>query len=68
MDEDGTFVAAVAGLTAGLLPILAPSLYASFPQAARLVLSSGVTMSALVGVAVSALFLVRRTTALPPGE
>lgn len=68
MDDDSTFVTAVAGLTAGLLPILAPSLYTAFPQGARLVLSSGVTMSALVGVAVSALFLVRRTRALSPEE
>lgn len=52
--DDRIFVAAVAGLTAGLLPILGPGLYQGFPQALRLVLSSGVTMCAVVGIIAAA--------------
>lgn len=56
MAADRNFVVAVAALTAGLLPIPSPTLYQAFPTEARLLLSSGVTMAAVVGVVVAAVF------------
>ncbi|MFI1914895.1 uracil-xanthine permease family protein [Nocardia sp. NPDC020380] len=56
---DGTVVTATAALAAGLLPILTPTLYQGFPADARLLLGSGVTMAALVGVVVHLLFARR---------
>ncbi|MGW4352417.1 uracil-xanthine permease family protein [Nocardia sp. NPDC004582] len=56
---DGTVITATAALTAGLLPILTPTLYQAFPADARLLLGSGVTMAALVGVTVHLLFAAR---------
>ncbi|MET9485874.1 solute carrier family 23 protein [Nocardia sp. NPDC006630] len=64
MRNDGVLITATAALTAGLLPILTPGLYQSFPADLRLLLGSGVTMSALVGVLVHLLFA--RISARPP--
>ena len=60
MNEDGNFLTATAGFAAGLLPILAPSLYLSLPTDLRLLLGNGVTMSALTGMAVAGLILLWR--------
>ncbi|MFI6868448.1 uracil-xanthine permease family protein [Nocardia sp. NPDC050406] len=57
---DRALVTAAAAFTAGLLPILTPSLYQSFPADLRLLLGSGVTMTAVVGVLVHLLFSSRR--------
>lgn len=54
MSDDRNFVTAVAALTAGLVPVLVPGLYLAFPSTVRLLLSSGVTMAALVGIVVAA--------------
>ncbi|MFI9509498.1 uracil-xanthine permease family protein [Nocardia sp. NPDC052566] len=51
VDAETTLLTAAAALTAGLLPILVPGLYRAFPADLRLLLGSGVTMTALVGVA-----------------
>ncbi len=59
MSADRNFVTAVAALTAGLLPVVAPGLYGAFPSTPRLLLSSGVTMAALVGIVVAALYARR---------
>ncbi|WP_067825053.1 uracil-xanthine permease family protein [Nocardia inohanensis] len=59
LTADGTLITATAALTAGLLPILTPALYKSFPADLRLLLGSGVTMAAVVGVLVHLLFAVR---------
>jgi len=59
LGSDAELVTATAALAAGLLPILIPSLYRAFPADARLLLGSGVTMSAVIGVLVHLLFAVR---------
>lgn len=65
LDSDAALITATAALTAGLLPILVPGLYKSFPSDLRLLLGSGVTMSAITGVLVHLLFS-RRTPAAAP--
>ncbi|WP_280261712.1 uracil-xanthine permease family protein [Nocardia wallacei] len=60
LGSDAELVTATAALTAGLLPILTPALYRGFPTDLRLLLGSGVTMAALVGIAVHLLFAARR--------
>ncbi|WP_067574945.1 uracil-xanthine permease family protein [Nocardia acidivorans] len=59
LESDAALITATAALTAGLLPILIPTLYQGFPANLRLLLGSGVTMSALTGVLVHLLFLRR---------
>lgn len=61
LTSDRTLITATAAFTAGLLPILTPTLYQSFPTDLRLLLGSGVTMSAVVGVIVHLLFVSERT-------
>lgn len=58
MNDDANFLTATAGFAAGLLPILAPSLYANLPTDLRLLLGNGVTMSALVGMMMTAMILL----------
>lgn len=60
MNDDRNFLVATAGFAAGLLPILAPALYSGLPSDLRLLLGNGVTMSAIVGMLVAALLLLRR--------
>ncbi|UGT44939.1 purine/pyrimidine permease [Nocardia yamanashiensis] len=59
LTADGVLITATAALTAGLLPILTPTLYRSFPADLRLLLGSGVTIAAVVGVLVHLLFAAR---------
>lgn len=59
LTSDRTALTATAAFTAGLLPILTPTLYQGFPADLRLILGSGVTMTAVVGVLVHLLFGVR---------
>lgn len=65
MNDDRNFLVATAGFAAGLLPILTPGLYAGLPADLRLLLGNGVTMSALVGMLVAGLLLLRRRTDEP---
>lgn len=58
MTDDANFLTATAGFAAGLLPILAPSLYLNLPTDLRLLLGNGVTMSAIVGMVVAGLILL----------
>ncbi|TNC22908.1 uracil-xanthine permease family protein [Amycolatopsis alkalitolerans] len=53
---DPNLMVATAALVAGLLPVVAPNIYQSLPTSLRLVLGSGVTMAALVGVLGNLLF------------
>ena len=63
--RDGGLMVATLALTAGVLPIVDPPVYLALPPAARLVLGSGVTMAALVGVLAN-LLLGRRDE--PPAD
>lgn len=56
---DPVLLTATAALTAGLLPILIPGSYRGFPTDLRLLLGSGVTMTAVVGVLVHLVFAAR---------
>ncbi|GGK32939.1 uracil-xanthine permease family protein [Nocardia camponoti] len=60
LDNDGALLTATAAITAGLLPILVPTLYRGFPADLRLLLGSGVTMAAVVGVIVHLLCVLTR--------
>lgn len=60
MNDDRNFLVATAGFAAGLLPILAPSVYDGLPGDLRLLLGNGVTMSAIVGMLVTGLLYVFR--------
>ncbi|GAA5063537.1 uracil-xanthine permease family protein [Nocardia callitridis] len=60
LTSDARLITATAALTAGLLPILIPTLYKDFPTDLRLLLGSGVTMAAVVGVLVHLVFSVGR--------
>lgn len=62
MSDDANFLTATAGFAAGLLPILAPSLYLNLPADLRLLLGNGVTMSAIVGMVVAGLILLWKKT------
>ncbi|WP_433658434.1 uracil-xanthine permease family protein [Nocardia sp. CA-128927] len=57
--SDPVLLTATAALTAGLLPILIPGIYRGFPTDLRLLLGSGVTMTAVVGVLVHLVFATR---------
>ncbi len=57
LGDDSTLVVATTALVAGLLPVVAPDIYQGLPTSARLVLGSGVTMTVLVGLLGSILFL-----------
>jgi len=59
LNADATLMTATLALVAGLLPVVAPTVYQALPTPARLVLGSGVTMAAVVGVAAN-LLLSRR--------
>lgn len=59
LTADAVLLTATAALTAGLHPILIPGLYRGFPTDLRLLLGSGVTMTALVGVVVHLIFVTR---------
>ncbi|MEV6770346.1 solute carrier family 23 protein [Nocardia sp. NPDC051030] len=62
LSSDRVLITATAALTAGLLPILTPGLYQAFPADLRLLLGSGVTMTALTGVVVYLVFSWRSGT------
>ncbi|MDT7624970.1 MAG: hypothetical protein QOF99_5871 [Pseudonocardiales bacterium] len=53
---DATLMTATLAILAGALPVVAPATYQSLPPTLRLVLGSGVTMAALVGVLANLLF------------
>jgi uracil-xanthine permease len=55
-DHRNTMIAAVA-LGAGLMPTLVPGMYDQLPPNARILLGSGVAMTAFVGVVMNILFL-----------
>ncbi|GAB2685927.1 uracil-xanthine permease family protein [Saccharopolyspora gloriosae] len=57
--QDGNLMVATAALVAGLLPVVAPDLYQQLPPSLGLILGSGVTMAALVGVLGNLLFSAR---------
>ncbi|MFC9440110.1 uracil-xanthine permease family protein [Nocardia sp. NPDC057030] len=59
LTSDPVILTATAALTAGLLPILIPGIYRGFPTDLRLLLGSGVTMTAVVGVLVHLVFAAR---------
>ncbi|WP_017593633.1 uracil-xanthine permease family protein [Nocardiopsis potens] len=54
-DHTTTFICAVA-IALGLLPILVPGLYAALPSTARILLESGVAVSALTAALLNVLF------------
>jgi xanthine/uracil permease len=54
--NDGNLMVATFALVAGLIPVVAPSIYQHLPTMLRLVLANGVTMAALVGVLGNLLF------------
>ncbi|MFF2395814.1 uracil-xanthine permease family protein [Nocardia sp. NPDC058114] len=60
LNDDAALLTTTAALTAGLLPILVPALYRGFPADLKLLLGSGVTMAAVVGIAVHVLCTVGR--------
>lgn len=65
LNDDAALLTTTAALTAGLLPILVPTLYRGVPDDLRLLLGSGVTMAAVVGVLVHVLCTVRRRASEP---
>lgn len=54
--DHANMVIAATALTLGLLPILAPGVYDGFPDAARMLLGSGVAMGAFVAAGMNILF------------
>ncbi|HEX4360630.1 MAG TPA: solute carrier family 23 protein [Pseudonocardia sp.] len=50
LGSDAALMTATLAILAGALPVVAPTLYQALPPTPRLVLGSGVTMAALVGV------------------
>jgi len=64
LSDDGQLMTGVLALVAGLLPVLAPTTYVALSRDAQLVLGSGVTMAAAVGVITNLLFSGRPSRAL----
>jgi len=63
--DHGNMVIAATALAVGLLPILAPGVYDQFPDAARMLLGSGVAMGAFVAAGMNILFRHVRTRRRP---
>jgi xanthine/uracil permease len=60
LDRDATLMTATLAIAAGVIPIVASGVYQALPPRLGLVLGSGVTMSALVGVLANLVFRADR--------